>query len=297
MHIAAAVQARLEDIVVELMRPFIDQHECVSTCVAGGVALNCVMNTRLMDRLGIEQLWVPSAPADNGVALGAALLSFIEDGKPASPFRVRVRPGLGPSYSDHECEKALLECGLKGRRPADPIAVIAERLAAGKIVGWFDGCSEFGPRALGHRSILTRPYPGEMKDYLNRRVKFRDEFRPFAPIVKMERAHEYFQMRGPSPYMMHAFGVRQEFAPQIAATVHVDGTCRTQTVTKDDTPRLYDLLGAFESLTKVPVLLNTSFNVKGQPIVESPADAAKTFASTAIDVLYLQGLVVEKEQQ
>lgn len=294
-NIAAGLQLRLEEIVLEMARALRTKTKCDSLCLTGGVALNCVMNTKLAEQAGYREVYVSPAPGDNGLAIGATIL-----GRQQLTGRVETigapdnMIGLGPLYSEQSCAQALQKHGLAAQAPSDLLAQVAKHLHDGKIVGWFDGRSEFGPRALGHRSILTRPYPAEMKDYVNARVKFREAFRPFAPIVAVEKLGQYFQTALLSPYMMHAVQVKPEMREKIAATVHVDGSCRVQTVDRRDLPRIYSLLEEFEKISGVGVILNTSFNVKGQPIVETPEDAVSSFLATNIDVLVLGQYLVVK---
>lgn len=229
------------------------------------------------------------------MAIGACINCYHEALGSTAPITADGRMiGLGPAYAERRCHDAVRAAGLKPLQPSDLLDTVAAHLQAGKIVGWFQGRSEFGPRALGHRSILTRPFPAEMKDYLNARVKFREPFRPFAPVIPIERAREFFEMEYESPYMMHACPVQADKRETIAATVHVDGTCRVQTVSEANLPLFHGLLKAFEKRTGVPVILNTSFNVKGQPIVETPEEAVQCFLSTNIDVLVMENMIVEK---
>ena len=187
------------------------------------------------------------------------------------------------------------ELELDYETPDNIFRSTAKYLEQGKIVGWFQGRAEFGPRALGNRSILTRPYPASMKDYLNSRVKFRESFRPFAPAVLSERASDYFEIQQESPHMLIATQATSLARKKIPATVHVDNSCRVQTVRKENNPRFYDLLCSFQELTDCPVLLNTSFNVKGQPIVNTPKQAIHCYQSTNIDCLVLDDILLVKQ--
>ena len=212
---------------------------------------------------------------------------------PATPF-------VGPAYSSAACARAAREAGLPARALAEVggDAYVADRIAQGAIVGWFDGRMEFGPRALGHRSILADPRRAETRDALNRRVKQREPFRPFAPAIRKERVAEYFDLAQEVPHavpwMTEIHPIKPSAREMIAAVVHVDGTGRLQTVDDDDLPRLHALLGAFEGKAGVPVLLNTSFNVAGEPIVCSPEDACRCFRAADLDALVLGDLWIEK---
>ena len=207
-------------------------------------------------------------------------------------------PYLGRTYDRFDEDEAFrpfyVGATTKRRKPADVVQETAERLASGSVVGWFQGRCEYGPRALGNRSILADPRDPGVKDRVNARVKFRQAFRPFAPAVLAERAHEYFEGEQESPYMLLAKRVREEVRERIPGVVHIDGTARVQTVTREDNPRFHALLTAFAERTGVPVLLNTSFNVRGEPIVEVPFDAMECFLGTDIDVLVIHDWLVEK---
>jgi carbamoyltransferase len=266
-------------------------------CIAGGVGLNCVANGRIAREAGFDNVWIQPASGDDGIAIGCALYGHLHlQGKPRP--RVMDHAYLGRPYSDAEVETALnkgmTRLETTARRSDDICREAAKLLSEQRVLGWFQGRSEFGPRALGNRSIIADPRKPEMKDTLNKRVKHRQAFRPFAPIVLYERASEIFEGDEDSPYMLIAKRVRPEWVDRIPAIVHVDGTARVQTVRKETNPRLYQLLTEFEALTGVPVLLNTSFNVKGEPIVETPRDAIDCFLSTGIDDLILHDTLVGK---
>jgi len=287
-NIAAALQKRTEEVIesiaVRLSREF-PQHD--NLCLSGGLALNCVANGKLAFETGFENIHVPSAPGDNGLSVGAALLS--QHNAPAK--KIMASAYLGPVYSDAEIDESLKL--LEGR---DCIIIenvnlhqVAKKLADGEILACYNGRSEFGPRALGNRSILSCPYPQEMKDILNKRVKFREEFRPFAPVILEEFAEEYFRIKGESFNMTKTFDSKEIALMNIPAALHVDGSGRVQTVNQRQNPVLYGLISAFNELTSIPVIINTSFNVKGQPIVEKPSEAIATFLSTNIDSLFFWG--------
>ena len=293
--IAAALQLRLEEVVLDQLDRAKQVYEKDKLCLAGGVALNCSMNGKIEQSGLFEEIFVQPASGDAGVALGACLLSQRDHAVSFSSKDLQCAY-LGSSASDKEIEKAFKQRNLSPVKSEDVFNWTAQRLAAGKIVGWFQGKAEFGPRALGNRSILTRPFPAEMKDYLNSRVKFREEFRPFAPAVLVEYFSEYFEIGQESPHMLIACQASEKARQEIPATVHVDNSCRVQTVRREMNPRFYALLDAFLRKTGCPVLLNTSFNVKGQPIVNTPLQAIDCYLGTNIDCLVLGSYFVEKSE-
>jgi carbamoyltransferase len=265
--------------------------------IAGGVALNCVANGRVARESGFENVWIQPAAGDDGIAIGCALYGYIEILKQPRNF-VMNHAYVGKKYSDREVDDAsqrLLTRIQTTQVKSDNICRdTAKLLADQKVIGWFQDRSEFGPRALGNRSLIADPRKPEMKDILNSRVKHRQPFRPFAPIVLYERAKEVFEGEEDSPFMLIAKNVRPEWRDKIPAIVHVDGTARVQTVREDTNPMLYRLLKEFEALTGVPVLINTSFNVKGEPIVETPYDAVVCFMTTGADHLVLHDTLISK---
>jgi len=266
-------------------------------CIAGGVGLNCVANGRIAREAGFDNVWIQPASGDDGIAIGCAYYGHLQLAN-KSRSHVMSHAYLGRHYDEDDIDSALAH-GLtrlqtSAQKSDDVCAEAAQLLADGQVLGWFQGRSEFGPRSLGNRSILADPRSPEMKDTLNKRVKHRQAFRPFAPIVLAERAAEIFEGEEDSPFMLLAKRVLPQWRDRIPAIVHVDGTARVQTVRKETNERLYRLLEAFEALTGVPVLLNTSFNVKGEPIVETPRDAVRCFLSTGIDRLVLHDRVIAK---
>lgn len=294
MNIAAALQARLEEVVLGQMRKARDEFGLNRLALSGGVALNCSMNGKICQSGIFDEIFVQPASGDSGIAVGACYLSadrLLEGIKPRKHHDFY----LGSSFSDLEIEKALEEAGCPKNRADDISAYTAGKLKDGFIIGWFQGGAEFGPRALGNRSILARPFPTGMKDHINARVKFREIFRPFAPAVLAERCEEFFQISQESPHMLIACQAQPELADTIGAVVHVDGTCRVQTVREENNRRFYSLLKSFEAETGCPVILNTSFNVKGQPIVNTPKQAIECFLSTNIDCLIVGDYFLEKE--
>jgi carbamoyltransferase len=266
-------------------------------CLAGGVALNCVANGRIVREAGFENVWIQPAAGDDGIAIGCAYYGYLEILKKPRSF-VMEHSFLGTPYSDEvaraAAEKWQVRIQTKATTSDNICRDAAKLLSEGNIFAWFQGGSEFGPRSLGNRSILADPRKAEMKDILNKRVKFRQSFRPFAPIVLAERADEIFEGPGDSPFMLVVKHVSPEWKDKIPAIIHVDGTARVQTIREDQNPRLYRLLKEFEALTGVPVLLNTSLNVRGEPIVETPEDAVRCFLNTGIDYLALHDMLIGK---
>lgn len=265
--------------------------------MAGGVALNCVANGRIAREAGFDNVWIQPAAGDDGNAIGCAYYGHLAIQKNPRSF-VMKHAFLGRPYGDGEFDaavsKPLIRLQASAKRSDNICAEAAKLLSEGNVFGWFQGRSEFGPRALGHRSILADPRQAEMKDKLNKRVKHRQAFRPFAPIVLAERAHEIFDGDQDSPFMLLAKNVKPEWRDKIPAVVHIDGTARVQMVRREHSERLYQLLKGFDALTGVPVLVNTSFNVKGEPIVETPQDALNCFLTTGIDSLAMHDLLIEK---
>jgi carbamoyltransferase len=292
--VAAALQARLEELVLHLARGLAASTGSRNLCLAGGVALNAVANGQILPETAFEELYVQPAAGDSGTAAGAAFHVWNETlGQPRG-FVMR-HAYAGPSYDDDELTAALAAAGVEAERLDDDalFPLVAERISAGDVVGWFQGRMELGPRALGNRSILADPRREDMKDVLNARVKNREPFRPFAPSVLARATGEWFDRSYPSPFMVLVYSVLPGKRALVPAITHVDGTGRLQTVEEADNPRYYRLLAEFERLTGVPILLNTSFN-ESEPIVMSPADALETFAKTRIDLLVLGNYVVRR---
>jgi carbamoyltransferase len=291
--IAFAAQHALETTLIHLARALRGQTGCANLLLAGGVALNSVANQKIAETAGFDRVFIVPCAADDGTALGAALWpDFRGEGERSWQMRHAY---LGGAYGDDEIERTLRQHddALAWSRPADLPRETAQRLAAGEIVGWFQGGAEIGPRALGHRSILADPRDPQMKNRLNERVKYRESFRPFAPAVLAERAAEYFVCADTSPFMLRVAKVKRP--QEIPAVTHVDGTGRLQTVTAADNDLFYDVIRAFADLTGVPVVLNTSFNLAGDPIVETPGDAVDCFLKADMDALALGSFLVAKK--
>ncbi|MEO8368593.1 MAG: carbamoyltransferase N-terminal domain-containing protein [Candidatus Solibacter sp.] len=291
--LAASVQQALEMAASNLLGAMLKRYPTKNVCLAGGVALNCTCNARLIREFGI-QMYIHPAAGDAGGALGAALYEAAQAMPEGSVLRPEFTPYLGVSFGSPAIEQTLRERGVAFSRPSNTAAHLARRLANGDVVAIVHGRDEWGPRALGARSILADPRRAEMKDHLNAKIKFREEFRPFAPVVMEQHYGEYFETLGmaASPYMLYT---HKALRPQeTAAVVHADLTSRVQTVNEEQNGYLYAILREFEALTRVPVLINTSFNLRGEPIVSSPADALKTFYASGIDCLAIEDFIVEK---
>ncbi len=291
------VQSDLEDALLERVRELHRTTGMKNLVLAGGVFLNCVANGRVARETPFENIYVQPATGDTGISVGCAYYGeLVLEGQPRRHV-MRVDT-LGMTYSDAEIDAALAEKPfapfLRVTRSADIAADTARALADGKVVGWFQGGSELGPRALGHRSILCDPRSPLAKERLNARVKHRQAFRPFAPAVPLELADDWFERGPPSPHMLFVRTVRPSKATLIPAVVHVDGTARVQTVDGADEPLFHRLLTEFGKTTGVPVLVNTSFNIRGEPIVETPLDALLCFLGTDMDLLVLHDRIIEK---
>jgi carbamoyltransferase len=291
--IAHSLQVVLEETALELSHWLHREAREENLCLAGGVALNCVMNARLRDRGPFKEIWVQPAAGDAGTALGAAL--WIDAKERGSDGRnwVMNHAFLGPSYSDDEIEGFLRWSKLPYRRLADVAEETAELLVRDKVIGWFQGRIEFGPRALGARSILASPIHAEMQARLND-IKDREDFRPVAPVVLEEEAVNWFAGARVSPFMLFVFDVPPDKADRIPAVRHVDGTARIQTINRHQNRHYYDLLKAFQRRTGVPVLVNTSFNTRGEPIVCTPRDAVESFWTSPLDALVIGPFLLEK---
>jgi carbamoyltransferase len=292
-NIAAALQKRLEEVVISQLKFLKNKYKCEKVAVAGGVGLNCSMNGKIYRKAGFKEIFVQPASGDAGVPIGACYIASKENENKID-IKKRYNSYLGSRFSDDEIYKTLNLSKESFYKPENLFEKVAKIIANGKIIAWFQGNAEFGPRALGNRSIICRPYSSDMKDYINSRVKFREYFRPFAPAVTLEQANKFFEIDQESPHMLIAVKVRDDKKDLIPAVVHVDNSCRVQTVSELSNQRFYKLLKAFEKETKIPVLLNTSFNVKGQPIVNTPQQAIDCFKSTAIDCLVLGDYILEK---
>jgi carbamoyltransferase len=298
--LAAAGQRAFEDALLEVARWLHAQTRLDSLCFAGGTALNCSANERLLRETPFREVFIPPAPSDAGTALGCALYGLTEVAAQSCAYRW-THDYLGPAPGRHEIEAALLErddLRIEVLPALDALSVrMLELLASRRVLGLYQGPSEFGPRALGHRSILADPRQAAMRDWINAKVKQREWFRPLAPVVLEERAGAWFELPGPSPFMQFAAPVRPQMAARVPAITHVDGTARLQTVSADDDPLLRRLLQGFEALNGVPVLLNTSFNGKDEPIVETPQEAIASFRRMPLHALAMPPFLITKRNE
>jgi carbamoyltransferase len=285
--LAYALQSVTEEAILNRVRSLLKQYPVRDLCLSGGVALNCVANAKVLEATDVRRVWVPPCASDTGAPFGSALWHTHQTLGLPRRFEL-THPYYGRAYSDEEIVRALEAEGLHYHRlpTAQLLRRVAKDLADGKIVGWFQERFEMGPRALGNRSILADPRRAEMRNELNDRVKKREPFRPFAPVVLAEKASEYFEVTQADPFMTLAPRVRSDKQGVIPAAVHIDGTGRIQTIDRAANPRYYGLIEEFARLTGVPVLLNTSFNRK-EPIVAAPKDAIACYLLSGIDVLVL----------
>lgn len=301
------VQDRTEKIIVDLTRQLYEKYKIPNFCLAGGVFLNGIINKKILDETPIKNIYVPPCCDDTGQPFGNALYGYCTYF--GNPMDVELKHAfLGREYTDEELVDVIekrqeiypLPYEVKSRdyefsKSSNISKDVAELLSRGKIIGWFQGGSEIGPRALGHRSILCAPFPAVMKDILNERIKHRENFRPFAPAVLEEEAQEYFELDRPSPFMLLVANGRPDALVKIPAVLHCDSSARVQTVSRDTDIRFYDLISEFEKITDIPVILNTSFNDSGEPIVETPKDAIVMFCKNELDYLVLGDYILWKK--
>ena len=322
MDVAASIQAVLEEAVLRLTRSLAQQTGLRNLCLAGGVALNCVANGKILRDGAFENIWIQPAAGDAGGAVGAALAAFhIFKGQPRQVMDGDGMSGsyLGPAFSQNDIERRLTEAGARFcvATTDEMIETTAQALASQRIVGWCQGRMEFGPRSLGARAILGDPRSASMQKNLNLKIKYRESFRPFAPSVLREDVSEWFDLNSDSPYMLMVADVREDkrrsMTPEqdalfgidklniprsdIPAVTHVDYSARVQTVHSNTNPLYHQLLTRFKSLTGCPVLVNTSFNVRGEPVVCTPEDAFRCFMGTELDLLVVGNCILEKDQQ
>lgn len=289
--LAASAQRQLELVALELVKTLRQHTTSKKLCLAGGTALNCKMNGMLLQTDLVDEVYVPPVASDAGLALGAVLLV----GKQCGFSYSLPQASLGPAYSADDTRYVLERSGIAYHESPDILDFTAEQLAEGKIIGWFQGGMEYGPRALGNRSILADPRRQDMRDTINHRVKFREDFRPFAPSALREHAAEFYEYLQDSPFMTVTFPVKPDQAERIPATTHVDVTARVQTVAAENNALYYDLIQRFYQKTGIPMVLNTSFNTSWEPIVMSPVHALGTFFATGLDYLVIDNFVVEKK--
>ncbi|MFD8952829.1 carbamoyltransferase [Streptomyces xanthophaeus] len=297
--LAAALQAWNNQTILGLAQSVYDIHPASTLCYSGGVALNCTTNWMLKEKGPFSNVFIPTAPHDAGTAIGAALWAYYESDKDILLTPSELTPYMGPSYGDDDILEAFAEAGVAAVRSPNIEIEVAERIADGEVVGWFQGRMELGPRALGNRSLVADPRNPNMRNVLNRKVKHREDFRPFAPSVLEDRAREWFELGRDSEsyrYMLYTCPVRPEKASQIPAVLHIDGTARVQTVSAEENLRYHNMISAFERITGVPMVLNTSFN-DSEPIVCSPRDALATFAGTRIDAVAIGDYIASRVDQ
>ena len=278
---------------MNVVRIALEKTKCRNLCLAGGVALNSKANGKISVSGMVEQFFVQPAASDDGVALGAALAPYL-DNNGKLPNKAMRHGYWGPSFGNEAIETALRTYKLRYTKLGEPASTAAELLSRGKILGWFQGRMEFGPRALGSRSILADPRDPEMNAKVNNAVKFREWWRPFAPSLKKEAAGEYLESATDSPFMILTAQVRREKRGVIPSVTHVDGSARPQTVEKEINPLYWRLIDEFGKRTGVPVVMNTSFNLRGEAIVNTPTDAIRTFFSSGMDALVMGSFLVEK---
>lgn len=322
MDIAKSIQVVTEEVILKIVNYTYEEHEVENLCLAGGVALNCVANGRINRESKFKNLWIQPASGDAGGALGAALLVWYEflDNK-RNPSNEDSMSGsyLGKEFSDSEVENYLDNIDAKYERldEDDLVQQVALEIKNNNVIGWFNGRMEFGPRALGNRSILGNPMDPEMQKTMNLKIKYRESFRPFAPIIKADKVNEWFDLDIESPYMLLVDNVKKEklilnsnnnsdlfgidklnlARSVIPAVTHVDNSARIQTLNKNVNPKFYKLLTKFEELTNCPILINTSFNIRGEPIVNSLEDAYRCFMGTGINILVINNFILYKDKQ
>jgi carbamoyltransferase len=291
--IAFALQWRLEQIVITLAKQLHRKTGLRKFCLAGGVAMNCVLNGKLAEQEFCDDIYVQPAASDNGVSLGAALL-FAKNNGDLKPKRME-HMYWGPSYTNNQIKKAIEIAKLNYTKSNNITKETAKFIADGKIVGWFQGRMEVGARALGNRSILASPVFPDMKDKINNEVKHREDWRPFCPSIKEEKYEEYIDASSDSPFMIMAFPVKDDYIDKIPSCVHVDGTARPQVVKRVINKRYWELIDEFEKITGFGIIINTSFNIQGEPIVMNPEHALRCFGGTGIDVLVIGDYIIKKQ--
>jgi carbamoyltransferase len=293
--IASSLQKFTEDVLIKAANNLYRETRLDKLCLAGGLFLNCLANNKILEHTPFKEIFVQPAAGDSGGALGVA--SYIYHSLLGKERNYVMEDAcLGPDFSRTRIRRALVNAGINFREmeDGDLFKYAAGLILQDKIVGWFQGQMEFGPRALGNRSLLANPCNPGMKDILNSKVKKREPFRPYAPVVLEERADEFFRIKQPSPFMLIAGSVREEKAAVIPAVTHVDKTARVQTLSRKANPRLWQLIKEFEQLTGIPLLINTSFNLRGEPIVCTPEDAVSCFKRSRMDCLILDNCIAER---
>ncbi len=298
VDLAATLQKILEECLIKISENLYQVIGMRKLCIAGGVGLNSVANGRILAETPFEEIFIQPGAGDDGTSIGVAAYIYSTLLKNGRNY-IMKDAYLGPSYSTEEVKKFLQgkeEAVFQAYSTSELIEKVAKLLSQGKIVGWFQGRMEFGPRALGARSILADPRNPKMKDILNEKVKHRESFRPYAPSVILEEAKEYFELECASPFMLLVASVREDKKRIIPAVTHVDGTARIQTVSRKENTLFYELIQKFKDITGVPMILNTSFNVRGEPIVCNPEDAYQCFLKTEMDFLVMENILIEKQR-
>jgi len=292
--IAASLQMRLEEVMCHIVEKAVGHTGVNNVCLAGGVALNSVANGLLTENKIAENVFIPPCASDSGASLGAALFVYYQlyGSDKGACLKTAF---LGPAYNNESIETVLNANKVKYRKSDNIYADAAGYLKEEKVIGWFQGRMEFGQRALGARSIIANPKSHEMKDIVNKKIKHRELFRPFAASIMEEYQSDFFYHSRPAPFMTEVFRVREDKAAEVPAIVHVDGTSRMHTVIKDDNPRFWNLINEFRKLTNIPMVLNTSFNRKNEPIVNTPEEAVSCFYETGLDVLFIGDFVIERD--
>lgn len=293
--IAASAQKKLEEIVLHLAQRAIAETGCRNLVLAGGVALNCVTNGRLITSNTVDQIFIQPAAQDAGTSMGAALELYAQLGY--TSHQSMQHASFGPAYTNQVVRETLEHVGLPYSDCSDPASTAAKLLAENKVVGWFQGALEWGPRALGNRSILANPAPEGMRDYLNSQVKHREPFRPYALALPLETADTLFERWYPSPFMLLNFEVKAEHQAKVKEGIHRDGTTRPQTVERQQNPLYWSMLSQFTQLTGIPGVINTSLNDHGAPLVCTPYDALRTFYSTALENLIIGNFLLQKDHR
>jgi carbamoyltransferase len=296
MDLAFAMQQRFEEVFFHLLNQLYKKVPCQNLAMAGGCALNSVANGKVFTETPFRQTWIQPAAGDEGLAIGAALHTYHSVLNQPRSYELK-NSYLGSEFSDSQIEQTLKSCRLKYRKLAREqlLEKVADQIAAGNVVGWFQGRMEWGPRALGNRSILAHPGLATMKDVLNARIKHREWFRPFAPSILAEHQQEFFEHDHPSPFMLHVYKIRPEKRSELCAVNHVDDTGRLQSVAREENPLYYDLIKTFQKKTGTPVVLNTSFN-ENEPIVCAPQEAIDCFSRTRMDVLAIGPFLALKSE-
>lgn len=299
-NIAASLQVKLEEVVINLLNTAYKTYKTKNLCFAGGVALNSVLNGKILSNTPFEKLFIPPDPSDAGAAMGAAMYSYTQITKKMVEKK-NFHPYLGPEYKWYQIEAELKKYKLKYKfikKDKELVAETAKLIKNKKVIGWFQGRMEWGPRALGNRSILASATTTKMRDIINEKVKKREMFRPFAPVILEEETKKYFvtdKYVSPSArWMLMVYPFKKLGIKQVPAVVHVDNSGRLETLIRKDNPKYYDLVKAYDSLTGIPIIINTSFNIKEEPIVCSPKDAIKCFLGTDIDYLIIDNYVIKK---